>query len=53
VENRKTNKKKTDMLRSVGKQPGKSVQSVQRKTRKANKVGRICRKVRFKPGMKE
>jgi len=53
VETRKTKKKKkTDMLRSIGKQSGESVESVRKKKRKAT-VGRICRKGRFKAGMKE
>jgi len=37
---------KTDMLRSIGKQPVESVESVLKKKRKAT-VGRICRKERF------
>jgi len=41
-----------DMLRSIGKQSEESVESVPKKKRKAA-VGRICRKGRFKPGMKE
>jgi len=41
-----------DMLRTIGKQSGKSMQSVLKKKRKAT-VGRICRKGRFKPRMKE
>jgi len=41
------------MLRSIGKQStGESVESVLEKKRKAA-VGRICRKGRFEPGMKE
>jgi len=40
------------MLRSIGKQSGKSVESVPKKKGKAA-VGRICKKERFKPGMKE
>jgi len=52
VENRKKLKRKTDMLRSVGKQSGESVESVLKKKRKAI-VGRFCRKGRFKPRMKE
>jgi len=43
--------KKTDMLRSIGKQCGESVKSVLGKKRKAV-VGRICIKGKFKPGMK-
>jgi len=39
-------KVKTDMLRSIGKQPGESVESVLKKKRKTM-VGRICRKERF------
>jgi len=47
VETRKNEKKKkTDMLRSIGKQSGESVESVGKKKRKAT-VGRICRKGRF------
>jgi len=34
------------MLRSIGKQPGESVESVMKKKRKAT-AGRICRKERF------
>jgi len=48
---KKTKSKKTDMLRSIGEQSGESVESVLEKKRKAT-VGRICRKERFKPGMK-
>jgi len=44
--------KKTGKLRSIGKQSGESVKSALKKKRKAT-VGRICRKGRFKPGMKE
>ena len=43
---------KTDMLRSIGKESGESVESVLEKKRKAM-VGRICRKGRFQSGMKE
>jgi len=43
---------KTDKLRNIGKQSGESVESVLKKKKKAT-VGRICRKGRFKPGMKE
>jgi len=39
------------MLRIIGEQSGESVKSVLEKKRKAT-VGRICRKGRFKPGMK-
>jgi len=47
VENRKKLKsKKTDKLRSIGKQSGKSMESVLKKKRKAT-VGRISRKGRF------
>ena len=42
-ENRKTKELKTDMLRSIGKQSGESVESVLKKKRKAT-VERICRK---------
>ena len=31
VENRRSRERKTDMLRSIGKQPGESVESVQEK----------------------
>jgi len=48
VENKKLKSKKTDMLRSIGKQ---SDESVEKKRNVA--VGRICRKKSFKPGMKE
>ena len=42
--NRKTKKvKKTNVLRSIGKQSGESVESVLEKNRKAA-VGRTCRK---------
>jgi len=44
-------KKKTHVLRSIGKQSGESVESVLKKKRKAA-VGRIC-KNGFKPEMKE
>jgi len=40
------------MLRSIGKQCGKSVESALKKKQKAT-MGRICRKEGFKPGMKE
>jgi len=52
VEKIKTKKLKTDKLRSIGKESGASVESVQKNKKKAT-VGRICRKGRFKPGMKE
>jgi len=42
----KLKSKKTDMLRSIGKQSRESVESVRKKKRKAT-VGRICRKGRF------
>jgi len=42
----KLKSKKTDMLRSIGKQSGESVKSVLKKKRKVM-VGRICRKGRF------
>jgi len=41
VENRKTKKQETDMLRSIGEQSRESVESVLKKKRKAT-VGRIC-----------
>ena len=50
VKNRKTQSKKTsvktDMLRSIGKQSGESMESVRKKKRWAT-VGRICRKGKF------
>jgi len=46
VENGKTKKEKTGMLRSIGKQYGESGESVLKKKRKAVMV-RICRKGRF------
>ena len=46
MEKEKLKIKKTDMLRSVGKQSGESVESVLEKKRKAM-VGRICGKERF------
>jgi len=39
-------REKTDMLRSIGKQSGESVESVQEKKWQAM-VGRICRKGKF------
>jgi len=42
----KLESRKTDMLRSSGKQSGESVESVLKKKRKAA-VGRTCRKGRF------
>jgi len=42
----KLKSKQTDMLRSIGKQSWKSVESVLKKKRKAT-VGRICRKGRL------
>jgi len=42
----KVNSIKTDMLRSIGKQSGKSAESVLKKKRKAT-AERICRKGRF------
>jgi len=46
LNNRKTKKKKTGMLRNIGKQSGESVESDWKKKRKVT-VGRICRKGRF------
>ena len=40
------------MHRSIGKLSGESVESVMKK-KKNDTVGNICRKGRFKPGMKE
>jgi len=45
--------KKMDILRSISTQSGESMESVQKKKRRKAMVGRICRKGRFKPGMKE
>jgi len=42
-----------DILRSISGQSGESMESVQKKKRRKATVGRICRKGRFKPGMKE
>jgi len=42
----KLKSKKTDMLRSIGKQSGESSESVVKKRKKAV-VGRICRKGRM------
>jgi len=42
----RTKNLKTDMLRSIGKQSRKSVETVWKKKRKAT-VGRICKKGRF------
>jgi len=47
VANRKSEKQKTGMLRSIGKQSGEPVESVLKNKRKAA-VGRIYRKGRFK-----
>jgi len=44
---KKLKSKKTDMLRSIGKQSGESVESVLKKKKKSA-VGRICRTGRFK-----
>jgi len=46
VENRKTEKQKTDMLTSVGKQFRESMEPILKKKRNA-KVERICRKGSF------
>jgi len=43
---KKSSTGKADMLRSISKQSGESVESVLKKKRKAT-VGRICRKGRF------
>jgi len=45
-------KKKKNAQKHIGKQSGKSMESVLEKKRKAT-VGRICRKGRFKPGKKD
>jgi len=44
---KKTKSKNTDMLRSIGKQSGEYVESVQKKKRK------VAEKESFKPGVKE
>ena len=49
VENRKSREKKTDMLRSIGKRSGESVESVQEKKRWEG----FAEKESFKPGEKE
>jgi len=48
----KLQNKKTDTLRSIGKQSWESTESVFKKKKQAM-VRRIWRKGRFKPGMKE
>jgi len=48
----KSEKKRKNVLKHIGKQSGKSMESVLEKKRKAT-VGRICRKGRFKPGKKD
>jgi len=52
VENRKIKSKKTDMLKSIGKQSGESAQSVLKKKRKAT-AGRFAEKGGFKLETKE
>jgi len=47
VENRKTKKQKTDMLRNIDTQSGESMLSVLKKKRKAT-VGRFAEKGRMK-----
>jgi len=49
VDSKKTEKLKTDMLRSIGEQFGEFVESVWKKKRKAMEpmVGRSCRKGKF------
>jgi len=39
--------KKPDLLRSIGKQSGESVESVLKKKKRKATMGRICRKGRF------
>jgi len=46
MEKQKNQKVQKDMLRSIGKQSGESVESVRKKKRKATSE-RICRKLRF------
>jgi len=43
---RRTEKKKTDKVRSIGKQSGESVESVLEKKKEAT-MGRICKKEGF------
>jgi len=52
VEKAKVKSKKTDMLRSIGKQSRESVESVQKKKKKAWREG-FAEKEGFKPGTKE
>jgi len=42
---KKTERKKRGMLRSIGKQAGESVESVLKKKKREATVGRICRKL--------
>jgi len=51
VENGKLKTKKTDMLRSIGRQSWESVESVLDRRKAA--VGRSAQKEGFKPGMNE
>jgi len=52
VEEKNLKSKQTDTLRSIGKQPGESVESVLKKKNEAT-VGTISKKEGFKLGMKE
>ena len=52
MENRKSREKKTDMLRSIGKQSGESVESVQEKKSRLW-WERFVEKESFKPGVEQ
>ena len=52
VEKKKSREEKTDMLRSIGKQSGESVESVQEKKGRLWWEG-FAEKESFKPGVKE
>jgi len=52
-ETEKLKSKKTDMLRSIGKQSGESVESAPKKKRKATVGKKLHKKEGFKPEMKE